>query len=88
MTRIVFSVVMFLCATGAAVADRGARLPDKVKCGEVWSMTKHRGAVASGGQADVYIVDYHILDVNGDGKVTKSEFMKGCRSGQVGAGSR
>jgi hypothetical protein len=56
------------------------------QCNGVWSMPKHRGeAITKDDEAVDYIVDFTIVDLDGNGEISKDEFGRGCAKGMVRA---
>ena len=60
----------------------GAVLDDE-KCTAVWEITQREGDTLVKGKAAPYIVNFEMVDADGDGKVTQDEFKKGCSKGWV-----
>lgn len=90
--------VLVLFSAGYALAGPGAGQPrspadpssgrptavlDEAKCGDVWSMTAREGDTLSKGKAAPYVVNFDLVDVDGDGKITEAEFKDGCEKGLV-----
>ena len=46
-------------------------------------MTQRDGDTLSGDQAAPFIVNFSMVDADGDGKITQSEFEDGCKKGLV-----
>jgi EF hand len=85
------STAVLLLTTGSAFAGAGARVPeksagvpssgrpsavlDKEQCAELWSEAK--------GNAAPYIVNFKMVDKNGNGTISKREFKTGCNKGWV-----
>jgi len=90
--------VVFLLSAGPALAGPGAGPPkepadppsgrpaailDDAKCANVWSLTQREGDTLSEGQAAPFIVNFKLVDVDGNGKITEAEFKDGCKKGLV-----
>jgi hypothetical protein len=56
---------------------------DDAKCTSVWSLTEREGDTLSQGQAAPFIVNFDMVDADGDGKITEAEFKEGCKQGLV-----
>lgn len=87
-----------LCATSIAalLATSGALFPvheqalaadatlSKADCLSLWGRVDSAGGGSlSGTQAQSYVSDFSKVDRDGDGKLTKLEFAKGCKKGLV-----
>jgi hypothetical protein len=90
--------IVLLMSSGFALAGPGAGEPkqpadpasgrpgkvlDDAKCADVWSLTQREGDVLSEGQAAPFVVNFKLVDVDGDGKITEAEFKDGCKNGLV-----
>ena len=53
------------------------------QCQEVWKMAAPNGATLSQDQAVPYIVNFAMVDVEGDGNITADEFKAACGKGLV-----
>ena len=53
------------------------------QCQAVWQMASPNGATISQDQAVPYIVNFQMVDGDGDGKITADEFKAGCGKGMV-----
>jgi hypothetical protein len=53
------------------------------QCQAVWKMASPNGATISKDQAVPYIVNFSMVDGDGDGKITAEEFKGGCAKGMV-----
>ena len=100
------SALAVLLGSGYALAGGGAPVPpipessppsgrpsgilDDAKCQSIWSLTERDGEVLAADKAAPFVTNFHMVDTDGDGKVTADEFKKGCKSGWVeeGSGSR
>ncbi|MBM3545246.1 MAG: hypothetical protein FJX44_12255 [Alphaproteobacteria bacterium] len=64
-------------------SGRPAAILDDAKCTSVWSLTEREGDTLSQGQAAPFIVNFTLVDADGDGKITEAEFKEGCKQGLV-----
>jgi EF hand domain-containing protein len=98
MRAAILTGMVLLMSTGYALAGPGAGDPkepadpasgrpgavlDDAKCADVWSLTQREGDVLSEGQAAPFVVNFKLVDVDGDGKITEAEFKDGCKNGLV-----
>ena len=93
-----FTAVMLLGA-GSALAGGGAPVPsqptggdpsgrpsailDDAACAEVWSLTQRDGDTLSEGAAAPFIVNFNLVDADGNGQISEAEFKDGCKKGLV-----
>jgi hypothetical protein len=68
---------------GGPPSGRPGAILDDAKCQAVWSMTQREGDTLSGDKAAPFIVNFTMVDTDGDGKVTQAEFSEGCKKGLV-----
>src|SRR5215471_5512545 len=76
------------CALAQATSNtmtsgRPSAVLDDAQCQTVWKMASPNGATISGDQAVPYIVNFQMVDVNGDGQITADEFKAACGKGMV-----
>lgn len=64
-------------------SGRPSAVLDEAKCTSVWSMTEREGDTLSEGKAAPYIVNFKLVDADGDGKISEAEFKDGCKKGLV-----
>jgi hypothetical protein len=99
MKKYLFASVLLVGFAGSAFAGAGAPVPEKpeggppsgrpgailndAKCQTVWSMTQREGDTLSGDKAAPFIVNFAMVDTDGDGKVSQAEFSEGCKKGLV-----
>jgi hypothetical protein len=90
-TLMAISASALLFATGYAYAGGGAPVPektqgvpssgrpsavlDKKECDALWTKAK--------GNAAPYILNFEMVDKNGNGQISKREFKTGCNKGWV-----
>ena len=66
-------------------SGRPSAVMDDAQCQTVWTMASPNGAALSQDQAVPYIVNFHMVDVDGDGKISADEFKAACSKGLVQA---
>jgi hypothetical protein len=64
-------------------AGRPTAVLDEAKCADVWSMTQREGDTLSEGQAAPFVVNFKLVDVDGNGQISEAEFKDGCKKGLV-----
>ena len=101
MRLIPLSAAIFLLGVGTAIAGGGAPVPEKPeggppsgrpgpvldekKCTAVWELTEREGDTLAKDKAAPFVVNFEMVDADGDGKVTQDEFKEGCSKGWVQA---
>jgi hypothetical protein len=92
MKLVALTSVALLVGTGCAIAQgtsntmtsgRPSAVLDDAQCQAVWQMASPNGAAISEGQAVPYIVNFKLVDGDGDGKISADEFKAGCGKGLV-----
>jgi hypothetical protein len=68
---------------GGAPSGRPSAVLDEAKCDSVWNMTEREGDILSEGKAAPFIVNFKMVDTDGDGLITQDEFKQGCKNGWV-----
>src|SRR5262249_60857847 len=58
-------------------------IEDDATCQTIWQMASPNGATISQDQAVPYIVNFKMVDVDGDGAISADEFKAGCGKGLV-----
>ncbi len=64
-------------------SGRPSAVLDDAQCQTVWKMASPDGATISQDQAVPFIVNFQMVDVDGDGKITADEFKAACGKGLV-----
>jgi hypothetical protein len=83
--------VGLLLSTACALAQgantmtsgRPSAVLDDAQCQTVWKLASPDGATISRDQAVPFIVNFQMVDVDGDGKITGDEFKAACGKGLV-----
>ena len=99
MKSVSLSAAILLLGVGTALAGGGAPVPEKPeggppsgrpgpvlddqKCTAAWEMTEREGDTLVKDKAVPFIVNFEMVDADGDGKVTQNEFKDGCSKGLV-----
>jgi hypothetical protein len=68
---------------GGDASGRPAALLDDAKCQTVWSQTDHECDVLSEDEAAPFIVNFKMVDTDGNGKLSQDESKQGCKAGLV-----
>ena len=86
----VLTSVALLLGSGGAFAQgntmtsgRPSAVLNDEQCQAVWQMASPNGATISQDQAVPYIVNFKLVDGDGDGKISADEFKAGCGKGLV-----
>ena len=69
--------------TNTMTSGRPSAVLNDAQCQAVWKMASPNGATISQDQAVPYIVNFQMVDGDGDGKITADEFKAGCGKGMV-----
>ena len=69
--------------TNTMTSGRPSAVLDDAQCQTVWTMASPNGATLSKDQAVPYIVNFSMVDVDGDGNITADEFKAACGKGLV-----
>ena len=64
-------------------SGRPSAVLDDATCQTIWQMASPNGATISQDQAVPYIVNFKMVDVDGDGKISADEFKAACNKGLV-----
>lgn len=88
-----FTAIGLLLSVGYALAQQGATnnmtsgrpsaVLDDATCQQRWQLASPHGDAISQDQAVPYIVNFHMVDVDGDGTVSADEFKAACGKGLV-----
>jgi hypothetical protein len=57
------------------------------KCQAVWESTERQDDMLYADKAGPFVVNFHLVDADGDGKVSFDEFKAGCAKGLVEEGT-
>ena len=68
---------------GGESSGRPAAVLDYSKCQTVWSHTDREGDVLSEDKAAPFVVNFKMVDTDGNGKISQDEFKQGCKAGLV-----
>jgi hypothetical protein len=98
-----FVTLVFFLSAGDAFAGGGAPVPpipessppsgrpsqvlDDAKCEAIWNLTEREDNALGSEKAAPFITNFHMVDTNGDHKVSLEEFKAGCKNGWVEEGS-
>jgi len=89
--RVVVACVAFLLLSASAVLAQGNNMtsgrPSAVlndqQCQAIWQIASPNGATISKDQAVPYIVNFQLVDGDGDGQISADEFKTACGKGLV-----
>lgn len=97
--KVATSMAVLLLSASSAFAGGGAPEPakpeggppsgrpgvilDDAKCTAVWSKVQREGDALVEDKAAPFIVNFKMVDTDGDGKVSDAEFKDGCKKGLV-----
>lgn len=69
-------------------SGRPSAVLDDAKCESIWNLTERDGdAALVADKAAPFVTNFHLVDTDGDGKVSADEFKKGCKNGWVEEGT-
>ena len=91
MRIVTLTSVALLLSAGCALAQgtntmtsgRPSAVLDDATCQTIWQMASPNGAAISKDQAVPYIVNFKMVDVDGNGNITADEFKAACGKGMV-----
>jgi len=72
-----------LAQTNSMTSGRPSAVLNDEQCQAVWKMASPDGATISQGQATPFIVNFSMVDGDGDGSISADEFKAGCAKGMV-----
>jgi len=62
-------------------AHTGGHKLDATECSAAWKTASPNGEAISENEAEPYVVNFIILDVDGDSRISAEEFKEGCADG-------
>ncbi len=80
---VVFSMGTAFAGANNMTSGRPSAVLNDAQCQAVWTMASPNGATISKDQAVPYIVNFTMVDVDGDGNITADEFKAACGKGLV-----
>ena len=88
--KVVLALIVLLLSAASALAEannmtsgRPSAVLSDTQCQAIWTMASPNGAAISKDQAVPYIVNFTMVDVDGDGNITADEFKAACGKGLV-----
>jgi hypothetical protein len=66
----------------AQAAEKGVPL-DGAKCQALWTLVSPNGATITKDKADLYVIDFGMVDTDSDGTIDANEFKAGCKGGWI-----
>ena len=83
--KVVLAAVALLLSAGSALAGannmtsgRPSAVLNDQQCQAIWQMASPNGATISKDQAVPYIVNFQLVDGDGDGQISADEFKTAC----------
>jgi hypothetical protein len=85
MKRTTVTILTLLLSSTYGVAAENSPGPvlDPAQCTAVWSITERDGDTLTEEKARPFIVNFTMVDTDGDGRITQEEFQKACKGGLV-----
>ena len=80
---VIFSAGVALAGANNMTSGRPSAVLNDTQCQAIWTMASPNGAAISKDQAVPYIVNFTMVDVDGDGNITADEFKAACGKGLV-----
>ena len=80
---VVFSAGFAFAGANNMTSGRPSAVLNDEQCQAVWKMASPDGATISENQAVPFIVNFKMVDGDGDGKISADEFKAGCGKGLV-----
>jgi hypothetical protein len=66
----------------AQAAEKGVPL-DGAKCQVLWTLVSPDAAPITKYKADLYVIDFGLVDTDSDGTIDANEFKAGCKGGWI-----
>jgi hypothetical protein len=80
---LLFSAASALAGANNMTSGRPSAVLNDTQCKAIWTIASPNGAALSKDQAVPYIVNFTMVDVDGDGNITADEFKAACGKGLV-----
>jgi hypothetical protein len=81
-TMIVTCAAVLLIGGVAQAAEKGAPL-EGAKCQALWTLVSPNGDPITKYKADLYVIDFGMVDTDSDGTIDATEFKAGCKGGWI-----
>ena len=81
-TMIVTCAAVLLIGGVAQAAEKGAPLGG-AKCQALWTLVSPNGDPITKYKADLYVIDFGMVDTDSDGTIDATEFKAGCKGGWI-----
>jgi len=80
--RIMTWAAALLVSGVAQAAEKGSPL-EGAKCHALWTLLSPNGDPITKYKADVSVIDFGMVDTDGDGTIDAREFNTGCKEGWI-----
>jgi hypothetical protein len=78
------ALVVLGAASDKTVSIYGTGPPlDNTECARAWAMASRTSSPVPFEKAEPYVLDFTVIDVDRDGKISEQEFKDACRNGWV-----